>query len=139
MNRIATIRTEFVELIPSHLADGVLYVSRKYHTASHLCACGCRNKVVTPLNPSGWQLGARQGKSTLYPSIGNWSFPCQSHYWIRNDRIEWAPKWTREEIETGRQRDRLAQRQFFDGKPDVPLRPTIFQRVLIWLKSIVRK
>src|SRR4051812_5438055 len=105
MARLTTIRVEFTEFIPSSLDEGVLYVSKKYHTASHLCACGCRSKAVTPLNPSGWQLGVKGGEPTLYPSIGNWSFPCQSHYWIRNGEIQWAPKWTREEIEAGRRGD----------------------------------
>jgi hypothetical protein len=50
----------------------------------------------------------------LHPSIGNWSFPCQSHYWIRNNRVEWAPKWSREQIERGRRHDGLAKDDYFD-------------------------
>lgn len=87
MNRSETLRPEFVEFIPSTLQTGVLYISRKYKTASHLCCCGCGNKVVTPLNPSGWQLTEKRGIVSLYPSIGNWSLSCQSHYWIRSNRI----------------------------------------------------
>src|ERR1700730_10740965 len=109
MNRIDKLRPEFAEFIPATLQSGVLYISQKYKTASHLCCCGCGSKVVTPLNPSGWQLTEQGGLVTLYPSIGNWSFPCQSHYWIRASKIEWAPKWSRREIDEGRIRDRLAQ------------------------------
>ena len=29
-------------------------------------------------------------RALLYPSIGNWQFPCRSHYWIRRNRIIWA-------------------------------------------------
>src|SRR5579872_1330309 len=118
MTRITAIRSEFVEFIPSSLQEGVLYVSRKYHTASHLCACGCGSKVVTPLNPSGWQLTSKRGRTTLYPSIGSWSLPCQSHYWIRDDQIKWAPKWSRDEVEMGRRNDRFAREQYFDASPN---------------------
>jgi hypothetical protein len=52
----------------------------------------------------------------LHPSIGNWSFACQSHYWIRNNRVEWAPKWSREQIERGRWHDGLAKGDYFDVK-----------------------
>jgi hypothetical protein len=30
---------------------------------------------------------------SLDPSIGNWSFPCQSHYWITSSEVRWVPKW----------------------------------------------
>ncbi|WP_354113945.1 DUF6527 family protein [Bradyrhizobium sp. RT3a] len=133
MSRIETIRTEFVEYIPRSLQEGVLYVSRKYHTASHLCACGCGNKAVTPLNPSGWQLTTKHGKTTLHPSIGNWGFPCESHYWIRDEKIEWARKWSRAEIDAGRRNDRLAQQQQFDASPSTSLPLTLWQRFVRWL------
>lgn len=67
-------------IIPARLEGGVLHISRKYKTMSHLCCCGCGNKVVTPLNPSGWKLTESSGSVSLDPSIGNLSFPCQSHY-----------------------------------------------------------
>lgn len=50
---------------------------------------------------------------TLYPSIGNWSFPCQSHYWITNNKVRWAPKWTKEEIEEGRNEEKETQKEFY--------------------------
>ncbi len=135
MNRIEKIKTEFVDFIPGTLQEGTLYVSRKYHTASHLCACGCGSKVVTPLNPSGWNLTTKRGKTTLYPSIGNGSFACESHYWIREDKIEWAPKLSRHQIELSRTSDRRAQEQYFDASPNIPLRPNLWQRFLRWLKG----
>ena len=27
---------------------------------------------------------------SLTPSIGNYEFPCQSHYFIRHNRVEWC-------------------------------------------------
>ena len=96
---------EFVEYIPSELADGVLYISIAYRTAVHRCACGCGNKVVTPITPADWQLFFDGDTVSLTPSIGNWGFPCRSHYWIDAGRIRWARQWTSEQIAVGRARD----------------------------------
>src|SRR5258708_13552748 len=90
MNRISCIQPKFVEFIPEHLEAGVLYVSRRYATASHLCCCGCGREVVTPLNPAKWRLTERAGAVSLTPSVGNWSFPCKSHYWIASNEVRWA-------------------------------------------------
>ena len=88
--RLARLEAEFVEFIPEQLAPGVLYVSRRYSTAAHLCCCGCGLEVVTPLNPAKWQLSERGRGVSLSPSIGNWGFPCQSHYWIDGGQVRWA-------------------------------------------------
>ena len=81
----------FVESIPEGLEGGVLYVSMTFATAMHLCACGCGREVVTPLSPTDWKLWFDGEHITLDPSVGNWSFPCRSHYWIRKNGIRWAP------------------------------------------------
>jgi Family of unknown function (DUF6527) len=109
MNSRETIRHEFVEFIPDALEEGALYVSIPYTTAAHLCACGCGHEVVTPLSPTDWQLIFDGETVSLKPSIGNWSFPCQSHYWIERNHIRWAPRWSREQIDAGREHDRLAK------------------------------
>lgn len=116
MRRRTAIRHEFLEFIPSSLKEGVLYISIKYATAVHNCLCGCGNKVVTPLHPTDWQLTFDGETVSLRPSIGNWAFPCQSHYWITNDKIKWAQKWSTEEIESGRQLDRLNKKRFYKRK-----------------------
>lgn len=84
-----SITPEFVETVPNVLADGVVYVSTTYSTALHLCACGCGNKVVTPIGLDDWQLDRDGDVVSLTPSILN-RFPCRSHYWIRANKIEWA-------------------------------------------------
>jgi len=94
----ATVIPQYVELMPGQLEDGVLYISEKYGTAIHKCCCGCGQKVVTPLSPAKWQLRRSGEAVTLYPSIGNWNFPCQSHYWIRRNRVEWAGLMTEQQI-----------------------------------------
>jgi hypothetical protein len=77
--------------IPERLREGRLYVSLKYRTASHLCPCGCGNRVVTPFSSGYWTMRVVLWGVTLQPSIGNWHLPCQSHYWIRKNRVVWAP------------------------------------------------
>jgi hypothetical protein len=81
---------KFVHSIPEVIDDNTIYISIKYKTAIHKCACGCGEEVVTPLSPSGWSLNYNGKSISLSPSIGNWSFDCRSHYWIQNDTIKWA-------------------------------------------------
>ena len=103
------LRHVFVEFIPDELEQGIIYISTRFATASHLCCCGCGNKVVTPIRPTDWKLIFDGKTVSLDPSIGNWSFSCRSHYWIRNNRVQWAPKWSPEQIERGRLRDSYAK------------------------------
>lgn len=113
MKRQTTLSHEFVEYIPDDLKDGVLYISMPFATLAHKCCCGCGKEVVTPLSPTDWKL-IFDGKSiTLDPSIGNWSFPCRSHYWIREGKIRWAAAWSQEQIDAGRSNDRLAKQTYF--------------------------
>lgn len=105
MTRQTHLRAEFVELIPELLEPGVLYVSQRYATAAHLCCCGCEREVVTPLNPAKWQLTERNGTVSLFPSIGNWSYPCQSHYFITNGQVRWASAMSPTLIAAVKQRD----------------------------------
>lgn len=86
-----------VDSIPDDLKDWTLYISFEYATAIHLRCCGCGQEVVTSLSTRKWQL-LFDGSVSLHPSIGNWSFPCQSHYWIRDGHIVWSETWSAEEI-----------------------------------------
>jgi hypothetical protein len=107
------LKHEFVEFIPKSLEDGILYVSMTYATAAHNCCCGCGNKVITPLTPTDWKLTYNGKTISINPSIGNWSFPCQSHYWITWGKIKWSGQWSSDEIATGRMRDRIAKKKQF--------------------------
>ena len=93
--RIDKLRPVFVEQLPDLLDPGLLYVSMKFGICAHSCACGCGRKVYTPLGLKDWQLYYDGETITLSPSIGNYHFPCQSHYFIRNNRVEWVDdyKW----------------------------------------------
>lgn len=93
-----TITPEFVEFIPAEIQEGVLYISDKYATAIHKCCCGCGHEVVTPLSSVSWKLYREGDTVTLHPSIGNWNFQCQSHYWIRRNKIIWASSMSMQQI-----------------------------------------
>jgi Family of unknown function (DUF6527) len=116
MKPIARIRHEFVEYIPTDVKGGTLYISIQYSTAIHKCCCGCGNEVVTPLSPTDWKLIFNGETVSLAPSIGNWSFDCKSHYLIEDSNVRWAPRWSRQEIEDGRARDREAKRRYFESR-----------------------
>ena len=102
MTRINSLRHDFVSHIPDVLDDGVLYISIPFTSATHRCCCGCGIEVVTPIDPTGWEM-TFDGKSvSLWPSIGNWSLACQSHYWIERNQVRWARCYSMRRIE-GRQ------------------------------------
>lgn len=88
--KIDCLRPTFIEHFPDQLEPGVLYVSMQYAMCAHSCACGCGQKVITPLSPSKWKLIYDGESVTLYPSIGNYGFPCQSHYFLTKGRIDWV-------------------------------------------------
>lgn len=104
----------FVEFIPRELEPGVLYVSIEYATCVHACACGCGSRVVTPLSPDDWRLAFDGDTVSLLPSIGNWAFQCESHYWIRNDEVVWARTLSKARIETLRGLQRLSRKQHWE-------------------------
>jgi hypothetical protein len=114
MKQEIVLKHEFVDFIPDELEQGTIYVSIRFATASHLCCCGCGNKVVTPIRPTDWKLIFDGKTISLDPSIGNWSLACQSHYWIRNNRVRWAPKWSQKQIDRGRSRDGVAKETYFE-------------------------
>jgi len=108
---------KFVEFIPAHPEEGILYISVQYKTAVHLCICGCGNKVVTPLSPNDWSLTFDGASVSLDPSIGNWSFPCQTHYFITKNKIETMSKWSKNRIAFGRRLENERKDKYY-GKRD---------------------
>lgn len=81
-SRVSELRPLFVEYFPDEFESGILYVSMQYAICGHLCACGCGEKVITPLSPKQWKIAYNGEDVTLYPSIGNYAFSCQSHYFL---------------------------------------------------------
>jgi hypothetical protein len=134
---------EFVEYVPGTLAEGVLYVSVRFRTVVHLCACGCTTKIATPLSPANWQLGFDGESISLTPSIGAWGLPCRSHYWIESGSVRWSSQWTDERIHRGRHRDDQARHRYFAQRagetteeaaaPSAATAPRPWRRFASWL------
>jgi hypothetical protein len=138
MKRQTALTHEFVEYMPDQLKDGILYISIPFATVAHKCCCGCGHEVVTPLSPTDWKLIFDGQSISLDPSIGNWSFPCKSHYWVRNGKIRWSTRWTQEEIDAGRAADRIAKQEYFGGHGAVAAQESMkrpFWRKLKWWRS----
>lgn len=95
---------EFVESFPQPLVAGVFYVSTRFSSAAHLCASGCGREIITPLSPAQWSI-TFDGKLSVWPSIGNWSLPCRSHYVIRHGVVRWARDFSAREIAENRAAD----------------------------------
>lgn len=153
--KIKQIRPEFVEFIPEQLEDGVLYISARYSTAVHRCCCGCGQEVVTPLSPAEWSVTSHGSRVSMWPSIGNWSYPCRSHYVIRNGRVLGADGLSEQQIRRVKTNDRTAKiahiHQINRAKakqpqdlrsnkratsaPDGPTNSTWLQRFMHWWKS----
>lgn len=125
--------------IPKELDEGILYISRRFRTASHLCCCGCGQRVVTPLNPAKWRLVDHGATVSLSPSIGLGALPCRSHYWIKRSHIDWHPEMTDLETQRARRADEYAS-QVYTGErlPSRPPTPSLWRRVIGWFRSVFR-
>jgi hypothetical protein len=108
-----TMQHKFVEFVPEDIQPNTLYVSVEYGTAVHKCCCGCGEEVVTPLTPTDWKLKFDGESVSLAPSIGNWSFKCRSHYFIRNNNIQWCTDWTDKQVKTGKKIDKAKKQEHY--------------------------
>lgn len=96
-------KIEFVDNIPKNLKDGVLYVCIECKVIVHKCACGCGEKTVTPIDRKhGWIMQYDGQTISLRPSIGNFSMPCKSHYYITENKVQWL-----ENCQTGKTKNNL--------------------------------
>jgi hypothetical protein len=118
MARVDILKPIYVQYIPpsGSVKDGELYISLEFQTAIHKCCCGCGEEVVTPFNPAQWQISDKCGKVSLYPSIGNWSYSCQSHYFIKENRILWADALSEAAIESVKESDKRALESYIANK-----------------------
>lgn len=154
MNDIA-FSPRFVELIPQRVEERVIYISMEYATAIHRCPCGCGGEVVTAFSPTDWSLEFDGESISLDPSIGNWNFPCRSHYYIKRGKVRWAASMSPEAIARGRSLDRESKRKYYAaaketlpaGQPSEPLPPAavpvpaarnagFWESVKAWLYSL---
>jgi hypothetical protein len=89
--KIMELEPVFVEgFMPEKLEQGKLYISEEYWPVLHLCCCGCGKVTSTPIGIEGWKLTVTDKKVTLSPSVGNFQYPCKSHYFIRDNKVVWC-------------------------------------------------
>jgi hypothetical protein len=136
--RRETINHHFVETMPENLEEGVLYVSMRHRIALHRCFCGCGVEVSTPLAPIEWKLTFDGETVSLNPSVGVWGLPCQSHYWIKRNRIHWSEKFSMQKIERIRAGERIERERLpvdeIEGAGKPPTQRGFFARVRDFLR-----
>jgi len=151
--KLQKIQPVFVEFMPEKIEPGKLFISEKYETAIHKCCCGCGEEVVTPLSPAEWRLSKGPRGVSLSPSIGNWDYPCRSHYFITESRIVWAGSMSDQQIQWVKARDQrdmaghIAQRnqahQEAQNTAQHPPNSSGFgacvQAAIDWLKSLFKR
>jgi hypothetical protein len=118
------LKHEFVDYLPENVEDGTIYLAMSFGAVVHNCCCGCGNKVFTPLTPTDWKLTYDGESISLFPSIGNWGFDCQSHYWIEESVVLWSSHWSKNQIEAGRANDAANKRDYF-GSTEEPVEPIV--------------
>jgi hypothetical protein len=136
MRKTTTITLARVQYVPTTLEPGVLYVSEEFEAAVHLCACGCGLKVSTPLGPAEWSFSDSPNGPSLKPSIGNWQFPCRSHYWIQDGQVIWSVDWTPVQVRAGHQAEEERRRSYYDSLKRG--REGFLRRLWQWIKSLFR-
>jgi len=126
-------RLERIRFMPKALAPGVLYVSDEFSTSAHLCACGCGEKVRTPLGPTEWSVEEGPHGPCLRPSVGNWQKSCRSHYWIWDGAVIWSEQWTPEQVVAGRLQEEERRRTHYEAVQPVGFIGRLWQ----WLSRLL--
>lgn len=103
--KLTEVEPRFVEFVPDVLEDGIVYVSIPYDAVVHRCCCGCGEKVSTPLSPAQWSLTYDGFRISLWPSVGSGSLPCNSHYIISRNEIQWCTPLSAAQTAAARQKD----------------------------------
>lgn len=137
MTKMTRLVLERVHYMPKDLAPGILYVSEEFAVAGHLCACGCGNKVMTPLGPTEWSFTDTPHGPSLRPSIGSWQLHCRSHYWIDRGTVEWSGAWSPERVERGRRAEQARRRDYYESRKRAPTAARIerwLDRVVSWFR-----
>ncbi len=145
-------RHEVVVSIPETLQANTLYLTTEEDVAGHLCACGCGREVITPLSPTDWSITIDRRGASLSPSIGNWAFPCRSHYFIWDGVVVWARDMSDKAVAQGRRRDKerkLGHYERLNGLPvslekspelsSSPTHQSASQRLGAWWKRLLAR
>ncbi|MEW8350286.1 MAG: DUF6527 family protein [Candidatus Thiodiazotropha taylori] len=135
MRRVTYLNYRFVESFPKNLEAETLYIALEFRTMTHICCCGCGQKVITPLSPKDWKFTFDGDSISVSPSIGNWSFPCRSHYFIQSNKVLWAEDWNNTKIQRARNIDLASKRRtYHQSKPTNSSRKQhIIQKLINWV------
>lgn len=125
---------QLVNVRPRELEYGVIYISQRYNIAIHLCACGCGLDVPTQLGRGGWNVQIGEGNEiSVLASIGNWSFPCRSHYIIQRGAIQWAGDYTPDMVAAARLADNPRAQQ-----PKPGFRQRLWHIISSWFAGLFK-
>lgn len=123
---------EEVLRLPKVAAPGIVYWSREYEMSAHVCACGCGDIIYLPVDPANYSIKVSHRGVTLRPSVGNWGV-CDAHYLITDGEVEWAAKWSPEQIARGRTNEDARRAAYY-----VPLRRSWYQNALDRVRRLLR-
>jgi hypothetical protein len=81
--------------VPARLASNFYVVRRAGfdRRAVFNCPCNCGRRIDLNLVKSqgpNWSLAIKNGKATLNPSVWLRDEPCQSHFFIRDNKVMWV-------------------------------------------------
>jgi len=130
--RLNSVEPRFVEFVPDTLEEGIVYVSIVYGAVVHTCCCGCGEKVSTPLSPAQWSITYDGRRISLWPSIGSGTLPCNSHYIISHNQVQWASSLTEAQTQAAHRRDRSALVDHYQTQERQAARPGWFHRIRTW-------
>lgn len=108
MTRVSEVSFEFVDLLPPVLKDGVVYISIEHRTIVHNCCSGCGERVVLGIGPAEWALTYDGETISLNPSVGAGALTCNSHYWIKKNKVAWVKPLTATQTKESQLADREA-------------------------------
>ncbi|SRR6266568_5450239 len=124
---------------PDTFEPGKLYWSKEFEISAHLCACGCADVIYLPVGTVDYSITVDRDGPTLRPSVGNWNV-CNAHYFITNGAVQWAGKWTAEQISAARAHEDSLRAAYYAPPPEtLPRRLRRYARALLRLIGIGRE
>lgn len=121
-----------VDRFPDTLGKEKLYWSKEFKITAHLCACGCGDVIYLPIGPTDYSIAVHDQGPTLRPSIGNWNV-CNAHYFITNGEVQWARKWTSQQIAVARAQEDARREAYY-----APPRQSALQMLIGWARAVLR-
>lgn len=135
--KVKTLRPHYVDQIPLQLDEGKIYICEDFKLTAHLCCCGCKEEVYLKLGPAKWNLTKNvDGSITMFPSVGNWKYKCQSHYWITNNQVIEAAMMSNSEIQEVIFKDRK-DRDSYILSTQTGGDPSKHFRFIEWIKKLI--